>query len=189
VAILYKGAGPGTHWDATDATKTGLYCPSTTAPSGAAALLHITAFSHPSAYVSLSASFAVAREYALAGPAGLASQSRPGHVYVVDTSIAPRGIHLFDPLREIVNTSRLTAASAACLPWHHDGAADLILGVASKAHSTILAKVPHRFGPAPGSHPPNVTQHLRALVFALRDAEVLVDKIPANCIVRREPVW
>lgn len=171
--LLYKGAGPGTHWHVNDARASGFTSAGTSATNRNAVVRHIVAYSHPSPLVSLTSSFAVAREYAISGPAGVATKAAPGYVYEIDLSGAS-GIKVFDPLHMVVK---------AALSHLHSGAQDLILAVAQN-----LPFVPchHSGGKA---LPPTVPQELRALVYALRDAEVLVPVVPSAYVgVKRHDV-
>jgi hypothetical protein len=188
MAILYKGAGPGSHWWTTDPRTAGGFVSVPMALSSAAsAVRHITAFSHPSPYLSFSASFAVARQYALDGPRGSASAGQPGYVWEVDTAIG--GVSVTDPLALIASAVGL-AAGLPRLPTHHDGEQDLILGVAAPTmHPAALTSVPHRPGVMAAPAGPTVTPDFSALVFALRDAEVLVDRVPPACVVHRHDVY
>lgn len=188
MAILYKGAGPGTHWWQNNPQQHGGFrsAPSARGMSPGAAVLHVTAYSHPSPFVSLTASFAVAREYALSGPAGVATRARPGFVYVVDTARA--SVRLRDPIRLIAGAQPSLATVTTCLATHHDGGSDLILGVASpRLHGPVLTTPPRRI--RGGRNAPQVTQEFQALVFALRDAEVLAQSVAPACIVNQVPVW
>jgi hypothetical protein len=189
MAILYKGAGPGSHWWTYDPRLTGLFTQPIAIPSAASAVRHITAFSHPSPYLSLSASFAVARQYALDGPNGPATLTAPGYVWQVDTAIGGNVVALTDPVALIASAVG-PAAGLPRLPTHHDGEQSLILGVAAPSlHLAELNCVPHRPGTMAVPAGPMVTPEFQALVFALRDAEVLADRIPAACVVHRHDVF
>lgn len=174
---LFKGAAPGTYWWTNDAVISGFTCAGHISATAAAAVTHIANYSHPSPYLSLSTSFAVAEKYAKFGPGGAASPANPGYVYEVDTTQAP--CSLFDPVELI---------SKAWLGHDHDGDQDLILGVASPGHRAILGKPPARLGGG-SIFPPTVTPRLHALIFAIRDGEVFAEKVPKNCVVKRHPVY
>jgi len=188
VAILFKGAGPGSHWWTTDPRISGgFFSPPMVPPSPAAAVRHITAYSHPSPYVSFSASFAVARRYALSGPHGVAMQGQPGYVWEVDTNLAAVLVH--DPVGVIAAAQPPLAGAVPRLPAHHDGDQNLILGVAAHSlYGAILTQPPPRVGAA-APFPPVVTPEFTALVYALRDAEVLVERLPTPCIVGRHEIF
>lgn len=178
IPTLFKGAGPGTHWHVNDARILGFTSAAHRPHTKNAVITHITAYSFPSPYVSLTTSFAVARQYALSGPGGIASQKIPGYVYEVDLSACSAMPAIFNPVAEV---------SRANLAHAHNGNQSLILGVASQIHSRILnAKVPHSGGMRAL---PNISADMRALVNALRDAEVLVNAVPSTCVVMRHRVF
>ena len=170
--LLYKGAGPGTHWHLNDARLSGFTSAANGVANRNAVVRHIVAYSHPSPLVSLTSSFAVAREYAISGPAGWATKAAPGFIYEIDLSMLS-GSKVFDPILMVVKKA---------LSHMHSGAQDLILAVAQN-----LPFVPchHAGGKA---LPPTVPQELRALVYALRDAEVLAPVVPSACVVNRHNV-
>lgn len=176
---LFKGAAPGTHWHANDARLSGFTAAATRPHTTNAVLGHITHYSHPSPYLSLSFSFAVARSYALDGPAGPATAIEPGYVYEVDlTVVAKLPSPPLDTLLEIAKAGHV---------HEHNGGQDLLLGIADPASGAALTTAV----PLPGGRTenPRVTQALRALVFAARDAEVLVASVPSGCVVQRHSVY
>jgi hypothetical protein len=195
---LYKGAGPGTHWFINDPRTAGgfLVAP---VPSGPSAVIrHIVNYSWPSAYTSFSASFAAACEYALNGPAGTASAANPGYVYEIDVPLAlEAGVRFVDPAQVILGANPPVGV-AGLVPTHHDGGADLIRGIADPLQAAILTTSPRRptnpaipAGPsARAGGPPVVHPHLRAVIFALRDSEVLAStNVGAGCITQRYLVY
>jgi hypothetical protein len=169
--LFYKGAGPGTHWHVHDARMSGFTAAASALPNRNSTIRHITAYSHPSPLISLSASFAVARQYALTGPAGVASPAAPGYVYEVDFTVAKQRI--LDPLLEIVRPS---------LSHLHSGDQGLILAL---AQGLAVAPCVHAGGSLLA---PSIPPELRALVYALRDGEVLAHVIPSACITNRHAV-
>ena len=149
-------------------------------------------YSWPSPYSSFSASYAAAAAYALAGPEGPATPARPGWVYEIDVALAIElGARFLDPAREILGQNPSIGAPGT-IPTFHDGGQDLILGIADPSPRRVLVTPPRQPGPArhvrPGG-PPAVHNELRAVIFALRDAEVLATTdVPAACITARYPV-
>jgi hypothetical protein len=173
---LYKGAAAGTHWWATDARIDGFTVGASVVGTPAVALTHITNYSFPSPYVSLSTSFAVAWKYATMGPVGSASAGSHGYVYEIDTMQAP--CSLVDPVELI---------SGAWLCQKHDGEQTLILAVASPAtYPDVLITPPRRLGSTP-PFAPQISQELQGLVWAIRDAEVFACSVPRKCVVNRHP--
>jgi hypothetical protein len=190
---LYKGAGPGTHWWTTDAQTAGGFVVGHAPRNVNAIVRHIVNYSWPSPYSSFSASFAAAAAYALAGPSGKATPAKPGWVYEIDVALAIElGAHFVDPAREILGQNPLIGAPGT-IPTFHDGGQDLILGIADPAvHRKVLLTPPRQPGPGWQSRtggPPIVHHELRAVIFALRDAEVLATTdVPAACITARYPI-
>lgn len=187
MATFYKGAGPGTHWWMNDprAAPTGSGSGFTCAawPMTIDAIVrHITAYSHPSPFLSFSQSFAVAREYALVGPAGKASASAPGYVYEVELDLDDPAFVHYHPVKEIGGQSHQ-------LRHLHDGGSDLILAIAAPSQfRSVLMSVPPRVSHT-NQYPPVITQELRALIFSLRDAELLTHAVSAVCIRNRHSVY
>jgi hypothetical protein len=174
---LWKGAGPGTYWHANDAKATGFLCPAATGPSPNAAVRHITQASYPSPFTSFSTSYAVAYDYATLGGAG------KGYVYEIETIHDPT-MQIHDPIAFI--------ASLPSPPFTHghDGPPGLIAGIALPGVSgAVLSTPPKRFGLLAGSlSGPSFSNELRALVNAIRDAELLLERVPAICIIGRHAV-
>jgi hypothetical protein len=190
---LYKGAGPGTHWWVTDAQTAAGFVVGHAPRNVNAIIRHIVNYSWPSPYSSFSASFAAAAAYALVGPSGKATPEVPGWVYEIDVALAIElGARFLDPAREILAQNPPIGAPGT-IPTFHDGGQDLILGIAVPSlHRKVLLTPPRQPGPVryvrPGG-PPVVHNELRAVIFALRDAEVLATTdVPAACITARYPV-
>ena len=175
IPILYKGAGPGTHWHINDPRLGGFITGAMPATPNAV-VRHITNYSFPSAYLSFSTSFAIARSYALTGPGGLATTTSPGFVYEIDLSAITAAPALVDPVHSV--------SSNGMFAHNHNGAGALIAEVALGA--TAFAQA-HQCGG--GMLTPAVSGHLRALIFAIRDAEVLIGgNVLAGAVVNRHSV-
>lgn len=169
---LYKGASDGSHWFRND-PRTGHGFASTPGIQDVHAIVsHITSYSHPSPFLSFTASPAVARSYAL--PAG----GTRGRIYVIETTTL--AAELVDPAAEITRGyGSLTKHTGHLWPTHHDGDQELLGALAAG-----------RAPPSPVPHLRNTTRvpvfqpSLQALVYALRDAEVLVSgNIASSCVV------
>ncbi len=186
--ILYKGAGPGTHWWKNDPRVVGGFLASPGIINVSSFIRHILRASHPSPCLSFSASFEVARSYGLLGPAGSASLSQPGYVYEIDTNVVP-ALAFRDPAQEIL-AANPAVASTNSLPTHHDGGPDLLLAIAAPARfKAVLLRPPLLAGGRTNAFPPKITNELSAVIFALRDAEVFATtQVPASCIVFRHDV-
>lgn len=195
---LYKGAGPGTHWFVTDPRTAGGFLVASVPAGVNAVVRHIVNYSWPSCYSSFTASFAAACEYARSGPAGAATAANPGYVYEIDAQLAlAAGVQFVDPA-QVILAANPALGVAGFVPTHHDGGADLIRGIADPLQAAILTTAPRRptnpavaAGPAVRTGgPPVVHPHLRAVIFALRDAEVLAaTNVGAGCITQRYLVY
>jgi hypothetical protein len=169
--LVYKGVAPGTHYDSTD-PKVGGFTGDATQPSAFDDVVrHITAHSWPSAWVSVSMSFAVAADYATSG--GKVYEVHLGRVLTTDIT---------DPLTQLT-------AHADCTLYRfvhqHDGHQDLTPSVATPVSgAAILTAFPLRAGKPPTrrSPAPKVSTHLNALVFATRDAELLIATVPGRAV-------
>lgn len=178
IPTLYKGAGPGTHWHATDPRLNG-FTVGAMANTANRVIGHITNYSFPSAYLSFSTSYAVARSYALTGPLGVASALAPGYVYEIDLSAVSTVPTLVDPIAII------SAGGSRAGAHGHNGAGALIGEIASGLATPSLA---HQCGG--GMLTPAVSSELRALIFAMRDAEVLINgNVIAGAVVNRHSVF
>lgn len=178
--LLYKGVAPGTH-NAGDAVEGLPFSSSTVDPRRAgfhgdpnmpynhnAVMRHIVHYSWPSPYVSASYSFAVAADYAGQG----------GWVFEIDPDLDP-SIQLVSPVQ----------ALATNFPHihEHDGHQRLVHGiVAPDLYGTELltpALGPGRNGAAAQrASAPRVSDPLTALLFAVRDSEVLLRSVPARMV-------
>ena len=100
--IFYRGAGVGTYWHQNDARLTGFEPHWPGAGRGVIRILHhIARGTTASPYVSLSRSYGVARDYALAG-AKLPSAYEPAFVYEVQIDPGDGcGTQLVDPIAEV----------------------------------------------------------------------------------------
>jgi hypothetical protein len=169
---LFKGASAGSHWFDHDPRLNNGFLSSPGTTNVDSIVAHITNYSHPSPYLSFTASPAIARGYAL--PLG----GTKGRIYEIDTTVS--SLQLVDPVAEIAKAyGNLGTYKGPVWATHHDGDAGLLSALASGVPPP--APVAHRRGT---TRTPTFMPHLQALVFALRDAEVLiVGNPPASCIV------
>lgn len=189
MATLYKGAGPATHFAINDARISGFVPVKPSATHSKNQIVdHIRhgPLNPGSPYISLSASFTVAYEYALVGRHP-ASTAHPGYVYHIDLPAnLPQTTTLLDPIKEIGASVGLPHNS---VPYQHDGWPDFLLGVIDPhGHRAALQKNVRQPGGATLTAA-NLTPELEALTRALRDAEVLVlGAIPQGAIVMRQQI-
>jgi len=170
---LYKGVAPGTHYDAdhNDPKRYGFEGDERQPRELDDVVRHVTAHSWPSAWVSVSMSFAVAADYA----------TRGGRVYEIILSRIGAA-DVTDPIAALAIRSD---RSQGRFVHHHDGHQNLTPSLAIPgAGLGALVAFPLRVG-APPTHrgpAPMVSTYLNALVFATRDAELLVSAIPGRAI-------
>ena len=190
MAVYYKGAGIGTWWHQNDARAMGLVPQAPAAgPSLDRLMKHIVEANVNSPYVSLTLSYSVAYNYALLGEEP--SKDDPAYVYEVEISDGSlNGFGLLDPVREVANAAPQPPAD---ISYQHDGDNEFLLGVIKPglANGEYVRRDIKR--PPPGQATPrsaNLTRELETLVFALRDAEILVSgSLPKEFIkVRHEIV-
>ena len=186
--IFYRGAGVGTYWHGMDARTTGFTArnPGMT-PTGDRLMEHIARGAIASPYTSLTRSYGVAWDYAIFGKRRATART-PAYVYEVEIEDRPPlGLAIVDPVKEVA--SQLPAPLAS-VSYQHNGLPNFLLGLVDEAMGNFLLdpgpQVPGSVGPFTA---PNLTIHLKALVRALRDAEILaVGSIPASCVRFRHEV-
>lgn len=179
--MLYKGAGPGTHWNKNDARLGGFSSPQQVAGTPNYVLSHVIAYSQRSPFTSFTTSYAIAQRYAISGPAGPATPGNPGFVYSVDLSqlAATALVKLVDPIEAL--------ALGLNGNWVHAHNADVDLLQDLARGQPPLATPAGRFGRPQNLHLPT---ELQALVNAMRDAEILVEGgVPSAAITDRDPVY
>lgn len=132
--------------------------------------------------MSFSVSFAVACDYALSG----------GVVYGVELgAVLDNRCDVIDPAMEIIRSNPgFKKNTGYAWPTHHDGHQDLVPAMARvRPQWRTLRRTPSRPGFSKTGRPPTVHERLQALVFAVRDAEVLVvGNVPGHRIVERHDV-
>ena len=167
--LAYKGVAPGTYYTSVDPRAVGFNGELSRPTSFDHIITHITAHSWPSAWISVSLSFAVAAEYATSG----------GSVYEIELDRVGHG-DITDPLRSLIQL----ADSTLRFLHQHDGHQDLIPGVCDPLRQSVLTSFPLRPGQPPSRKmpAPNISRHLNALVFATRDSELLVSSIPPRAV-------
>ena len=185
--LFYKGVGVGTHHHPTDLRTTGIM------PRVAAALNEIVVTQHiargttTSPCISLTKSYGVAHDYAMNAGKAKPTNTQPAYVYELQVP-DNHGIQFIDPVGFIAaqHANPLTSPS-----YQHDGDQDF-LGIFAYplASGGNLGNSPRPPGMAGSARPPNLTIQLEAIVFAIRDAEILAyGNIPAAWIVNRYHVF
>lgn len=180
---FFKGSSPGSFYSRpeNDPKVQGLQARPISLPGHDAIVRHITNYSNQSPYVSLTTSFAVARAYALAGGRrGPASKANPGIIWEIDIPDDNK-VPLTYPAQVLATNS-----SANLL---HDGEQDLLSKLALRQ-----AHLPAKIKPNPDALQEfqvnwKVPSELLALIYAIRDAEVFAERVPAVCVINRHDVW
>ena len=164
MATFYKGAGIGTHWHTHDPRRVGFIARAPeAAPTTAALVDHVATGTINSPYISLTRSYALAWHYAVFSSKQEPGQGKPAYIYEIEIDDSlPHGLNLLDPVKEITHI----------LPQPLKGIMDLgymggLLGSQTSQSSTFALQ-------------------LKTLIFAQRDAEVLVHGyIPPFCVKHR----
>jgi hypothetical protein len=188
--FYYRGAGVGTYWHQHDPRLQGFTPHHAGAGAAPARILsHIARGTTASPYVSLSRSYAVARDYALAG-LDLPSAAVPAYVYEIEIDERDGfGTRLVDPVVEI---AAILGSPFDNRTYHHDGDLKFLLGVVDPPSYGSILSQPVLFPPPGHGTPRTPLLHieLEALVRALRDAEILAfGAVAAPQVKRRIDVY
>lgn len=191
--FFYRGAPVGSYWHGKDARLQGFTPQSPHILSTVNRMVqHIAQGTAASPFVSLTRSYAVAWAYAVLFSRTPATAVNPAYVYEVEINDpAPPGLSLLDPVNEI--STALSDPLNGC-PYHHDGLPQFLLGVVDPSrmrhHLRQLPPCPPLAGAATRSHPASLSDELKTLVNALRDAELLaLGTIPAPLVTNRFNVF
>ena len=192
MATFYKGAGVGTHWHTHDSRRVGFTARSpATNPRPEVLRDHIAKSTANSPYISLTRSYAVAWNYAMGGATDIRTLDNPSYVYEIEIDIPlPSGLEIFDPVKEVAKSlpNPIDLGSKGEYPlYQHNGLPDFLLGVVRPESMSrfLVGRQPRPPGPGVPC-PPNLTPELKALVNALRDAEILFHgSIPSYCVKER----
>ena len=172
MATFYKGAGIGTHWHTHDSRRVGFTARvPETGPSTAMLVDHGATGTINSPYISLTRSYAVAWHYAVFNSKREPTLGNPAYIYEmeIDDSL-PHGLNLLDPVKEVVHI----------LPQPLRGVVDLEY---MADHLGGQTPQPSELGEGLS---PNFALQLKTLIFAQRDAEVLIHGyIPPFCVKHR----
>lgn len=182
---FYKGVGVGTylHMHRNNVMRHGMQPTSPHKPYDINALFDHIGGHTSSPCMSLTRSFGVARDYAIDGRIRPAS-GLPGYVYAIDIDWPPP-----DPIKMVLDPVAAIAAEVntplAPTSYHHNGDMTLLLGLVNeltmRRYLTRLAHEPPGSSATPA--PARIDPALRAIVRALRDAEIIVlGHIPSSCI-------
>ena len=185
MAIFYRGAGIDTYWHLNDPTENGFIARAPgVAPTPDRMMQHISRGTQNSPFISITLSYAVARNYALSSSLDIPTRNNPAYVYEIEFQESlPFGLTLLDPVKRVAQGLPYPPSSGP--PYQHDGPPEFLLGVADPIN---MAHFLEQHSPQPPSsegtpRPPNLSLELETLVRALRDAEILVHGIiPSICV-------
>jgi hypothetical protein len=190
LATFYKGAGVDTYWHKYDARLYGLTPHAAGASFSPDRLMnHIARGATYTPFVSLTASYGVAHDYALNAGRNWPNVSNPAYVYEIEIGSDLPHLNVIDPIREIVFAMPHPVSGNS---YHHDGQQSFILGIvdpigmAAHLRTAVLHPPPNQGTP----RPPNISLALETLVRVLRDAEIIAyGAVPANCVTNRFDVY
>lgn len=183
--LFYKGIGVGTHhYLPTDLRATGIMPRVPGVLDELTVQQHIARGTTTSPCISLTKSYGVARDYAMNSGFAKPTSTNPALVYEFRIPDNP-GIPFVDPVDFIASRHANPLVSPS---YQHDGDQNFLGIVAYPLLSVgAPAKAPRPPGLGGlGTRPPNLSIELETIVFAIRDAEVLVHgSIPSGWITDR----
>jgi hypothetical protein len=186
---LYKGVRIGTFLHGRNLMRTGIDARNSRSSVTVGSIEHhIARGTTTSPLISLTKSFGVAKDYALTGSLSKPSRTNPAYVYEIDVpDPPPAGVKLIDPVHDIVAAQQLNLLTNSS--YHHDGDQRFLHFVVNPLWRTRATPMAPRPG-GTSSSPVVMTIALEAMVFALRDAEVLVvGNLPHSMVVHRHDVY
>jgi len=141
-----------------------------------------------SPFISLTRSYGVAYDYAIDFSRAVPTAADPAYVVAIDIEYADAqgaGLAFMDPVVEI---ARYANDPLGPNSYHHDGEMDFILGVTNPSTMSHFRTKAALFPPG-NTTPPTparLTPELRAMIRALRDAEIIVHggTIPGRYVTR-----
>ncbi len=188
-AVFYKGVGVGTHNHANDLRLVGLMPRATGSLNVVAMQQHIAGGTGYSPCISITKSYGVARDYAMNSSLAKPTQATPGHVYEIHIPENTQSPQLIDPVNYISSSNANLLGSQT---YHHNGDQNFLGFVAyrqSKGGIHPQALRPPGLSGA-GTLPVQLSSELESIVFAIRDAEILVHgNMPASWFVRRYDIF
>lgn len=184
--ILYRGAGIDTYWYINNPIEIGFIARAPeVAPTTTRLMQYISRGTSNSPFISLSLSYAVARDYAIVSSPEIPTPSKPAYVYEVEfQDPLPPGLEVLDPVKEVAQTLPMPLTIGPT--YQHDGAPEFLLGVVDPRNMGHFFVGHSPQPPLSEGTPrsPNLSLELETFVRALRDAEILAyGAIPATCVV------
>jgi len=189
MARYYRGAGVGTYWHSRDARASGFVAAAPGTTAGPLLMIDhvVNQITLSSPYVSMTRSYEVAEHYAKYFGLAAPTANAPAYVYEIIFDPLPSGVQLYDPIQELAKS--LTSPLATPPFYQHNGAPDVLLGLVDRVRFGFVLTRPVRNPGSPTGVGPHISDHLNALVRALRDAEVLAyASIPQSCVRMRHSI-
>lgn len=106
MATFYKGAGVGSYWHIHDSRKIGFTSREPDRnPTTEVLIEHIATGTLYSPYISVTRSYAVAWNYAMAGVVDIPTDDNPAFIYEIEIdNSSPTDIKLIDPIKEVAKS-------------------------------------------------------------------------------------
>jgi hypothetical protein len=178
----------GTHHHPTDLRTTGIMPRKTGSLNEITVQQHIARGTTTSPCISLTRSYGVAFDYAMNSGFAAPTSALPAHVYELQVPDDP-GVPLIDPVDYIASRHANPLVSPS---YHHDGDQrflGLIAYPLPAGGGLGLARRPPGMSGG-GPRPPYLSPQLETIVFAIRDAEILVyGNIPPAWMANRYDVY
>jgi hypothetical protein len=186
--LFYKGVGVGTFLHPSDLRTSGIMARTAGTLNNVTVTQHIARGTVTSPCISLTRSYGVAQDYAINASKSKPTSAVPGYVYEVQIPDPP-GIQIIDPVDFIASGVKNPLVSPS---YHHDGDQSFLglfaYPLASGGSFGVAPRPPGMGGG--GTRPPTLCIELEAIVFAIRDAEILsYGNIPAAWITNRHNVF
>ena len=183
VTLLYKGVGVGTYHHPYDLRARGITPRNPAASFNIIAVLqHVARGTTTSPCISLTKSFGVAKDYAVNSGFAAPTPTTPAYVYeiqVPNEALLP----IIDPVAFIASNHSNPLISPS---YHHDGDQGFLGNVAYPSLHPGGAIAPRPPGMGGATSAPILSIELETIVYALRDAEILVSgNIPSSWITYR----
>lgn len=189
--IFYRGAGINTYWYLNNPAERGFTARTPELTLTVTRMMHhISRGTANTPFISMTRSYAVARDYAVLNSTVIPTLINPAYIYEIEIpDPLPAEVKILDPVKEV---AEILLPPAMRPSYQHDGSQEFLLGVVdprNMGHFLMQQVVqPPSNGGTP--RPPNLTLELETLVRALRDAELLVyGNIPENWIQNRFDVY
>jgi hypothetical protein len=184
---FWKGVGVGTHHHATDLTRSGLQPRLAASLSEIVVQDHVARTTDRSPCTSLTWSFGVARDYAMNASKRAPTQNDAAWVYELHIPEDQNMVRFVDPV-QYISAHSSNPLSSIRFNYYHSGDSKF-LGITAYGLATG-ASYPDELLPHGAGGPVIQTDSHKTIVYAIRDAEVLVHgMIPKEWFKHRHPIF